>query len=397
VRILIVAFSDSVHTARWLSQIADQGWDIHLFPSIDCGLLHPLMKDVTVYHTVYQRKRGVSQTVRRKGIPVFSRNAAVGMTLILRKIWPAYYVRRLNRIIEEIRPDIIHSAQIQTAGYLTMEAKKRFRGKFPPWIVTNWGSDIYFFRHFPEHAAKIREVMCACDYYNCECQRDVGLAREYGFKGKAFPVFPNAGGFDIRRIAGLRQQGPVSSRRLVMLKGYHHWAGRALVGLQALTRCADMLKGYTVGIYSASRRVVSAAKRFERSTGIRTMIIPRDTPHEEILKMHGRARVSIGLSMGDGLSTSFLEAVAMGSFPVQSWTACADEWIEDGKTGLLVPPEDPDAVGQAIRRALADDAMVDQASELNYRLAEDRLDQALLKPKAVEIYTTVAKERGINN
>lgn len=396
-RILLVALSDSVHTARWLSQIADTGWDIHLFPSIDCGILHPDIRNATVYHSVYAEKRGAHRIVRRKGIPVLSRNAALGMTLILRKLWPGYTVQRLSRIIEQIRPDIIHSIEIQAAGYLTMEAKKRFRDKFPPWVVTNWGSDIYLFRHFPGHEAKIREVMGACDYYTCECQRDVGLAREHGFKGKAFPVFPNAGGFDIRRIAGLRQQGPVSSRRLVMLKGYHHWAGRALVGLQALTLCADVLKGYTVGIYSASRRVVSAARRFERSTGIRTMIISRDTPHEEILKMHGRARVSIGLSMGDGLSTSFLEAVAMGSFPVQSWTACADEWIEDGKTGLLVPPEEPMAVGQAIRRALTDDALVDQASALNYSLAEDRLDQALLKPKAVEIYTTVAKERGINN
>ena len=36
-RILFVAMADSVHTARWISQIDDQGWDIHLYPSIDCG------------------------------------------------------------------------------------------------------------------------------------------------------------------------------------------------------------------------------------------------------------------------------------------------------------------------------------------------------------------------
>ena len=364
-RILTVALSDSIHTARWLSQTSDTGWDIHLFPSIDCGLLHPDISNATVYHSIYAGKKGAHLDVSRKGIPVFSRNVALGTTLILRKLWPGYTVQRLTRVIEKIRPDIIHSLEIQAAGYITLEAKKRFRGAFPPWIVTNWGSDIYLFRQFPEHEAKIREVLGACDYYTCECERDVRLAREYGFAGHPFPVSPNAGGFDIRRIAKLRQEGPASSRRMVMLKGYHHWAGRALVGLKALTLCADVLKGYTVGIYSASRRVVSAAKHFERSSGIRTMIIPRDTLHEEILKLHGRARISIGLSMGDGLSTSFLEAVAMGSFPVQSWTACADEWVEDGKTGLLVPPEDPDAVAQAIRRALTDNTMVDQASELN--------------------------------
>ena len=34
----------------------------------------------------------------------------------------------------------------------------------------------------------------------------------------------------------------------------------------------------------------------------------------------------------------------MGSFPIQSDTACADEWIEDGVSGLIVPPEDPDSL-----------------------------------------------------
>ena len=87
----------------------------------------------------------------------------------------------------------------------------------------------------------------------------------------------------------------------------------------------------------------------------------------------------------------------MGSFPIQSWTACADEWIEDGKTGILVPPEDPEVVELAIRRALTDDELVNQAAERNYRIAEERLDQSILKPKAIEIYTTVAKEKGIVN
>jgi glycosyltransferase involved in cell wall biosynthesis len=182
-----------------------------------------------------------------------------------------------------------------------------------------------------------------------------------------------------------------------MLKGYHSWAGRALVGLQALESCIDLLSGYTIAVYSVSPAVAKAGKRFEKMTGIRTKIIPKGTPHAEILGLHGSARLSIGLSVSDGLSTSFLEAMAMGSFPIQSWTACADEWIEDGKTGLLVPPEDPLAVAQAIRHALTDDEMVDHAAEKNYRTVEMRLDHALLKHKATELYAAFAKDRGIRN
>ncbi|MGE5189532.1 MAG: glycosyltransferase, partial [Gemmatimonadota bacterium] len=107
--------------------------------------------------------------------------------------------------------------------------------------------------------------------------------------------------------------------------------------------------------------------------------------------------ISVGLSISDAISTSLLESIVMGSFPVQSWTACADEWIEDGRTGLLVPPEDPEIVEKALRRALSDDGLVDRAAGENARLAAERLDRAVLKPLAVSIYTTVAEERGIRD
>jgi len=31
-RILFVGLSQSIHTARWIDQITDQGWDLHLYP-----------------------------------------------------------------------------------------------------------------------------------------------------------------------------------------------------------------------------------------------------------------------------------------------------------------------------------------------------------------------------
>ena len=70
---------------------------------------------------------------------------------ILEKLFPSIRVRQLIRVIQKIRPDIVHSMEIQSAGYLTLEAKKILQGKFPPWIVTNWGSDIYLFGRLKDH------------------------------------------------------------------------------------------------------------------------------------------------------------------------------------------------------------------------------------------------------
>jgi glycosyltransferase involved in cell wall biosynthesis len=102
--------------------------------------------------------------------------------------------------------------------------------------------------------------------------------------------------------------------------------------------------------------------------------------------------VSIGLSISDGLSTSALEAMVMGAFPVQSNTSCLTELVNDGETALMVPAEDPVEVAAAIRRALSDDAMVDRAAEFNARLAAEHLDYNVIQPRVVEVYERIAAE-----
>jgi hypothetical protein len=47
-RILFVADVHSIHTYRWVNQITDQGWDVHLFP-VEVNEIHPSFKNVTVH------------------------------------------------------------------------------------------------------------------------------------------------------------------------------------------------------------------------------------------------------------------------------------------------------------------------------------------------------------
>lgn len=394
-RILLVAMPNSIHTARWINQVSDQGWDIHLFPSTPVDEVHVEIRNV-IYHPDFLSSRQISDSCTvpkapfvRKVVRFFKRRQ-----LDKNKMMYQYRVSRLRKTIQKINPDIVHSMEFQSGAYLTADAKKGM-DKFPPWIATNWGSDIYLFGRLAQHEPKIREVLDLCDYYSCECQRDVALAKAFGFKGQVLPVFPNAGGFDLLQIAQMRLPGPVSERKIIMLKGYQGWSGRALVGLRALERCAELLKGYEIVIHSVVPEVCIAAELFAKSTGVAVRIVAKGTPHEEILRLHGQARISIGLSISDGISTSMLEALVMGSVPIQSCTACADEWIVDGETGFIVRPNDPDEIEAVIRRALSEDKLIDRAAERNIQLAEKRLDHRLLKPQSIEFYKLVAEKEGI--
>ena len=380
-KILLVAMVDSVHTARWLSQLSVVGCRLSVFPAYANKGFHPDIPG-------WVKKIGSIGTFRRIDRLIVS---------VQKRINPDYYSKRLARAIRKIKPDVVHSMETQGAGYLVAEARKRFRDKssFPKWWHSNWGSDIYLFGRLAEHRDRIREVLEHCDYYSCEVQRDVDLALKFGFQGLVLPVYPSGGGLKAELLERLRKETVATSRRkLIMLKGYQGWAGRALVGIRSLERCADVLKGYTVVIYCNSQGtdIKIAAELLSQSTGIEAKLLPANTPNEEILAYHGQARISIGLSISDAISTSLLEAMAMGSFPIQSDTSCAKEWITDGISGLIVPPEDPEIIEQAIRRALSDDDLVDTAAGINEQKIKKDADYDKLKELTIQSYFKIYKQ-----
>lgn len=396
-RILFIGMTNSIHLARWVNQLDGANWERFLFP-IYSVKPHAELKDLTLINGCEVPGFYSNHSLRymNSSLPFFVTNL---MNRVIQKrlnplqpvVKPSpYLVHALVAAIMRIKPDIIHSMEFQEAGYLTLEAKKKFKGKFPKWIATNWGSDIYLFGRLAKHRERVRAVLENCDYYSCECERDVILAREYGLRGEVLPVFPNTGGFDLAACELLREPGNTSERKLILLKGYQGWAGRAFSGLRALARCADILKsrGYSIAVYSSGPDVDLATELFALETGVPVEIIP-PSPHTEMLKKYGQARVYIGLSISDAISTSLLESMVMGAFPIQSCTACADEWIIDGQSGLVVPPEDVDLIEKALRRVLTDDVLVDQAAALNRETARKRLSSTVIQPKVIDFYQHV--------
>jgi glycosyltransferase involved in cell wall biosynthesis len=392
VKILFVAFSESIHTARWINLLSDSGFVVCLFPSLDNGQMHPDLNDTHIYHSFYYGKDKAGAGSQPHGIPVPNLSLSYVCRDLLRSQYPDYRVRQLVRLIRKIQPDVIHSLEFQAGGYLTLEAKKRYGPGFPPWIATNWGSDLYLFGRLEAHREKVREVLREAGYYSCECARDIGLAKDLGFAGKLLPVIPTTGGFDLDHAEAFQSGIPPSRRRLILLKGYQGWAGRALVGLRALALCRDWLKDYQIAIFGAfSVDVQIAAELLQQELGIPVDIIPH-CGHDEILKHFGRARIYLGLSISDAISTSVLESMAMGAFPIQSNTACTDEWITDGISGLVVPPEDPQVVADAIKIALKNDALVDEAARINQQVVKGRLDRRKIKEQVIRMYRDIYNE-----
>jgi len=392
-RVLFVAFADSIHTARWTAQLAGLGWDLHVF-AVTHKAPCPELQGVTVHRLV--ESPGSRSAAPQQAIYWPLRR---GETRVVDWLERAQYyspAARLVRAIESLQPDVVHSLEMQNGAYLTLEARRRMGAAFPVWIYSSWGSDLYHFGQRPEHTPRIREVLGHCDYMFADCQRDVRLARQYGFAGELLGVYPVGGGFDLPRLREMRQPGSVSSRRVIAVKGYQGgpFEARGVSAIEALRKCASQLADYEIVAYSAAPEVRTALTKLARDFGVRTSVLPA-SHHQEVLRLMGRARVSLGLGLSDGTPNTMLESMIMGAFPIQSDTLSTREWITNGVNGQMVPPDSPEEIAGALARALADDALVEQAAQDNARLADERLGRERIRGEVVSLYERAAKSRAL--
>jgi len=70
----------------------------------------------------------------------------------------------------------------------------------------------------------------------------------------------------------------------------------------------------------------------------------------ELIEQYSKAAVTVMPSLYEGFGLPALEATLCGSGVVASRAGALPEIIEDGSTGLLVPPRDPEAIAEAVMR-----------------------------------------------
>jgi glycosyltransferase involved in cell wall biosynthesis len=362
---------DSIHSARWLTQFEDQRIDFLLFPSSPHRKVHPEL----------ERLLSCSGSASFRLVPL-ARYSALPLWVLDKFANNCFRGLLLRAAIRNFRPSIVHALELQNAGYVSLRALSNQKPKSLKLMVTNWGSDIFWFQRFPKHKAKLQELLQLADVYSTECQRDAVLAVKLGFTGQAMPVIPNAGGFSEADFA-IPLLSPIE-RKTIALKGYHGWVGRAKVSLEAVREMSEELQGYKIIVYSANRSVLNLAKQISKQTGLEIKAFGKGAmSHKQVLEMFARSKIYVGLSESDGISTSMLEAMAMGAIPVQTSTACCDEWF--GDSGVAVHEITVPAVKNAIREGLklAEDPA---NSEKNLETIKARASAEMVKKVALTFY-----------
>jgi glycosyltransferase involved in cell wall biosynthesis len=392
-KLLCVASSDNLAVAHWINHVsAVTDWDIHLFSCLESEAPRPELRHVTLYGKACPSDLQ-HETVRCRGRLWPLPRGANRLLPLVRMIRPGFGERSewLKRMVRWIQPDIVHSIGLTEAGPLTAQAKLLAGNKFPPWIATNWGSSLPLFDPTSGEFREASAALASANYLLCQTQMDSSYAISVGFRGKLLPICPQGGGVDTELCSTLRKDGPASQRKVILVDGFPDWPGRALVALRAIERVAHKLEGFCVGIWRPSYEVELKAELLFQDTGIPVHLLG-DPSYEQILKRLGAARILIALHVSPAVSPLFHSALALGVLPIESHMSCADQWIVDGRTGFLVPPEDPGPVGEAILRAAMDDRLVDASARENATVAAERLDSRSLGPYIIAMYKQVAAE-----
>jgi glycosyltransferase involved in cell wall biosynthesis len=267
-------------------------------------------------------------------------------------------VRALVRLLGERRIDVVHLHTVTNLG-----AYFRLAGRLAgvPYVVTLHGSDVTAFDQRRWHERALVRWTLAGAAGIAAVSTALGQAARTHF---ALPSPPRVirNGIDVGLggdRAAVREGIPadLASEPFILSAGaLDHVKGHDLL-IRAWASVAPEFPDVQLvlageGDEGAERRRLAAAL----GIGARVRFTGA-LPRAQVLALMRRARLFVLPSRREGLPYALLEAGIAGIPTVATAVGGVGEIVAAGETGLLVPPEDPEALAVAIRRLLGDEGL----------------------------------------
>ncbi len=380
-RLLYVADGRSPIALNWISHFIDAGHEVHLYSTFDCqpDLKLASLKIVPVAFS------SLAKSTRRSSS--WAPGGAKGIdfrTTIRHWLGPLtlpWAAERVRKGLLKLKPDLVHAMRIPFEGIMTAAA-------YPtaPLIITVWGND------FTLHASSTRAMglltrraLGRTDALHVDCERDLRLAYEWGMsRMRPTLVVPASGGVrpeifhpgetDLTevsdRVGDVLRDLPTETPVVVNPRGFRVYV-RNDTFFQAIPL---ILRDHPETIFLCpTMEGEPLAMEWVNQLGISNSVrlLPRLTP-SEMAAIFRRAQVTVSVTEHDGTPNTLLEAMACGCFPVAGDLESIREWIEDEHNGLLIDPENPAELADAVAKVLSDVALRAKGVEHNVRLIVER-------------------------
>ncbi len=113
----------------------------------------------------------------------------------------------------------------------------------------------------------------------------------------------------------------------------------------------------------------------------------------DVAAWYRRAEVLVHPARWEGFGLALLEAMLAGKPVVATRVSAAPEIVVDGETGLLVSPDDPGALADALTTLLADRAKAGSLGESGYARARGEFSVERMAKRTADVYRAASAER----
>ncbi len=303
----------------------------------------------------------------------------------------ARHVSAAQRVMTQFRPDIVHALRIPFEGMFAALLAGSHRT-----VVSVWGNDLTL--HAPATAAlrhRTRRTLAATDGLILDCQRDVALARAWGYP-------PNRPAVVLQGNGGIHLPTKIYDLRIRARKRLSITPGTQVVlsprGPREYLRIANLCHALP-RVLKACPETVFVFADTARSEGTRTLIRNLGVENNcillpwqssaEMLGLFAAADVFVSPSVHDGTPNTLIEGMAAGCLPVAGDTESIREWVMPDVNGLLCDPENSVDIADKVHVALRSNEFRKEAAVKNRQIVATRVDRETTLHRATEFYHQV--------
>lgn len=368
--LLFIGFFDSPHFARWIENVLESTeYKLTIFCSSPARRVNPYLQ------------RLISEYDSRLSISKHSPKNPFFAYLIDKMPLVNLRSKALKSEISN-RHDIIHYFEMQHSGYLLLPLISELSSERV--VYSNYGSDIFWFKKYKGHRKKMEKVLSVTDLVFYECERDLDFMRNCCPQTTKYVWTINSGG--LRQIPTNLES---NDRDIILVKGYSNKWGQGLRSLLLVYRARKIVEGsgLRVVIYSADFHVPILAKLLFLPSKLKVETHPKGTlRHEKVLELMRKSVVHLAISKSDGLPSSTLEAMASGSIPLQSSSACLSRFLKDGENGFVVDSIERD-ISNILLTSTIDESFANRARKVNLEIIQRFFSTSAISSKAKESYS----------
>jgi hypothetical protein len=376
-KVLLVGMLDSIHLAKWINRFDTSLVEFTIFPSKKFKKLHPyLSSNLNEGQVLHFSRHAKYLSYKYVGYYDFFLHEILG------KFIPIFSRKESLKRLLKSPFDFMHAHELQGAGYLCSDLSSETTAEF---MLSIWGSDLTYFADLEGHREKVSSALLRADSISAECIRDYRIAKKLGFIGLELPIIPVSASFNFSDRDNTLV--PMIDRNLILVKTYGKPFGRGDLAIDAIESFLTDNADPEVFFYSVGpdlvERVRSLALKFSGRVNFSLARAP--ILQQDLYSYFRRARLYVGVSESDGISTSFLEAIAFGAYPIQTNTSCANEWEAIGVSCSLINVA-TSSIMEAMSENYYDLDKLQQSQNINFMIAKSKLDNVQISSIAQNFY-----------